>query len=227
MLSVRKQKAQLCVNGWIRENYINHDNIPLELYKLCFELYFLSMDSWSKTKSDSDYKFQDGLASFDAKRTFLNAFGEFILSKGDVMEWKFEIGGKLPAPIFIGIIESEHASSSLAHYFGHPLLKEKAGFAYYCYHTSLYGRETNYNRNLYKRQYISPLELRDDIKKNHNQIIMTLDMTGNEALLSYKTGNKEIEFIDHGVAYKMDVTKKYCLAVAIHSDKQSLQIVPC
>ena len=37
-------------------------------------------------------------------------------------------------------------------------------------------------------------------------------MTGDKALLSYKTGIEINEFIDHGIALKLDSNKKYCLA---------------
>ena len=222
MLSARKHRARLCVNGWIRENYIHHDNVPLELYEFCLELYFLSMDSWSKGKSDSQCKFQDGLATFGFGRDFLNIYGELILCKGDVMEWRFKINGRLPNPMFIGIIESQHASSNFRYYFGHPRLEDKAGFAYYCYHAMLFGRCVNkVQRDQYIYPYISD-ENKDEIKANHDQIIMTLDMTGNKALLSYKTGTENNEFIDHGVAFKLDVTKKYCLAVAGQTSIQLL-----
>ena len=190
MLSRRKQIAGLCVHGWIRENYIDYNNIPSELYQICLKMYFLATDAWSRTKSDDRYRFKDG---------FWNSFGELILSKGDVMEWRFKINGKLPAAIFIGIMEAHKASPDIPPFAGH------GGVAYYCFQAALCGQDE------IELSYVSH-EYVEDVITRHDQIIMTLDMTGNKALLSYKTMNTEklSDVMDHGVAFKLDSNKKYC-----------------
>ena len=79
----RKVKAELCIHGYVRLNYHGYTQIPAELMQLCLSMYFLLIDTWNKSKSNSFYKFsKDAIASVhkptddQASNSLLNAFGK-------------------------------------------------------------------------------------------------------------------------------------------------------
>ena len=52
-LSKRELNAELSVWGYIRKNYAKCTNIPVELIRLCLQMYLIKVDVWSKTLSDN------------------------------------------------------------------------------------------------------------------------------------------------------------------------------
>ena len=220
-LPISKIKAEMSVYGYIRRHYRHFNEFPLELLQLCLQLYFMAMDSWNALKSHNRFTFQDGLATVSAGLSHPNAFGNLLLSKGDMMEWKFEICGPFPEATMIGIIDSDKAKPSMGHYFA-SYKNENHGMAYFCYD----GKKCS--SKCRQSDYVDE-SIRAQVVAKHNKIIMILDMTGDKGLLSFKTGKDSDnldDFIDHGVAFDdIDVSKTYCMAVSMLLQWRNLRTV--
>ena len=92
MSATRKERAELCIHGYIRKNYGKISTIPVDLLQLCLELYYITRDSWSVKLSNSRYTLtEQGLARLDAYRrmssAWPNAVGDFVIQKGEIMHW--------------------------------------------------------------------------------------------------------------------------------------------
>ena len=197
----------------------------MELLQLCLKMYLIDSDSWSVQLSNPCYNFdENGLATVEDDRgAFPSAFGDLVIGKGESMEWKFKLKTKAGAnAIMIGVIEedkAEKARDTLGEFFA-CINKTEGGRSFYCYLGTKYashGVDTN--------AYIGDTIF--EKVKHHNMVIMTLDMTENKGILSFKTGKfKDDEIIDHGVAFNdIDVEKKYRMAVSLWSALENVQIV--
>ena len=232
----REIKAELSVYGYIRENYGHFEAIPVELLQLCLEMYLIKLDSWSTKLSNTRYQFnKNGLAALGANdnnpgdlfslKTFPNAFGDLVIGKGELMEWKFNRNSQRnfkDAAVMIGIIEEDKTKQA----------RDNIGNFFACY------KRTEGGRSFYPhngKKYGSKCLANDYIDSNmlekvadHETVMMKLDMTRNKGILSFKTGNAEKdEFIDHGIAFNdIDVEKKYRMAVSLWGKSETVQIVP-
>ena len=228
MSFVREAPAECLVHGWIRENY-EYYKMPTDLIRVCLSMYFCIIDTWNQTKSNLVYQFsKHGMVRVNKPDTLMggniswNAFGELIVSKGDIMEWRFKIHTNSlrrnkPA-IMIGIAEeNDSVYDSDKCFANHGNLD--GGRAYNTLTGDLW------SANFSGKEY----NISDDIDDD-NIVIMTLDMTGNKGLLWYETGTLDLydglDCIYHGVAFDdIDIEKSYIMAVAVWSNCESIQII--
>ena len=88
-----------------------------------------------------------------------------------------------------------------------------------------------------EREYMKPQFAIDELREKLHRIGLTVssvDMTGDKGnaykcSLSFKTGRDGDtldDFIDHGAAFDdIDILKKYCMAVSVWSDKETVKLV--
>ena len=228
------KQAELCIYGYVRKHYPNFYQVPVDLLKLCLAMYFGRVDEWDSELSDARYNFgENKLATINwiagQSNACPNAFGETVISEGDILEWKFRIAGKNAGvmhaqnkkAIMIGIIESDAEYDTLQKSFAANSDKHDA-YAYYCFNGQMWVNNEQYAGG--KFQYISHEDF--DLVVTHKMVVMTVDMTGYNGRISFKTGD-DSNTIDHGIAYDgIDVNKKYRMAVAMMSEDASIQIIP-
>ena len=214
----RAQRAENAIYGWIRGNCNNHKRIPIELLQLCFEMYFIKMDSWSQQLSDPLFIIDKKALSLGKDGHYPNAFGDLVLSRGDFMEWKFEIKSTYckKRPIAIGIIEADKARNDLDDDFrgrNHP------GIGFY-----LYDGTKCYNERMFivQDQYAGYSSV-----DGHDIVQMTLDLTGSNGVLSFKSGKSaDEELINYGIAFdNIDVTKHYRMDVCFWDCRYFVELI--
>ena len=227
------RKAEFCVHGYVRMHYSNYYQVPMDLLKLCLAMYFGRVDEWDPKLADPRYIFAENKVATikwtdGVHGACPNAFGEIVVSEGDVLEWKFKIACKNAynheqnkKAIMIGIIESDAANDIFSKSFAAESDKHDA-YAYYCFNGQMWVNNEKYAGG--KFQYVSYEDFATVV--THKMITMNVDMTGYQGRIAFKTGNDSTT-IDHGVAYDgIDINKKYRMAVAMMSEDASIQIIP-
>ena len=119
----------------------------------------------------------------------------------------------------IGVIEEDKAEKARDN-FG--ITKTEGGRAYNCDLGTISASHTDI------KPYIQNTLFFGEVMK-HDMVIMTLDLTGIQGTLSYKTGyfDHEDEMLDHGIAFnRIDVNKKYRMAISLWNLVEDIQIIP-
>lgn len=227
MMSTRKHRGQLSVWGYIRNNY--SEEFPVELLQLCFAMYFINIDSWDRKLSNLLFAFHENKVELDNNaRGWPNCFGKSVFSRYDFMEWKFKISygphlKRYHRAIYIGIIEADRAINFRQNTA--KFCRSKNGMAFYVVDGKIYGDAVVYDSNHgeYAKSKISLI-------KEHDLVIMTLDLNPPKGTLSFKTGKcndeGDEEMMDHGIAFdSIDVDKKYRMAISMWTSLDFVEIL--
>ena len=211
-----KQKAELSV-------WRNYNKIPIELLKLCLKMYFVRIDSWNKELSKSIFAINKLTLSLNRSATgYPNAFGNVIVRKSEIMEWKFKIPLGDHVAIVFGIIEADKARNDIQTDFCSVWGDANYGVGFYTYNGKKYSGTVIQIGHDYA-EYSSI--------KDHDIVIMTLDLKSEKGKLSFKTGKSNDEnngiLINHGVAFgDIDVDKDYRMGICMFSAKYFVEILP-
>ena len=90
-----KELQELSVYGFIRRSL----EVPDDLKQLCFSFYLILMDKWNEEISHSSLKINNDTGDLIARSysDHRNAFGSFIIRKGDIQTWKIKITNDNPS----------------------------------------------------------------------------------------------------------------------------------
>ena len=192
----RQQIADLCVYGFIREQYsiFSDEDFPDDISNLCLLMYFILMDEWSLEDSCEGLQIDESniISLSTPAHRFSQALGTIKVTKGDIYTWKFQT----PSQACLGITDAEAYES------------DKGNNWSFHMHDA-YGISAA-NGNKYDKVFAFMGHTYAKACCNNEVISMTLDMTGDKyATLSFKIDDK-----DYGIAVgDIDLSKEYRMIV--------------
>ena len=200
---------ELLVYGYVRRE-TEKDQLPTELYHLCFLFYYQSIlkDEWNASKLytqctelDQNENWIKRLGTAAGDYQYQEGFGTLHIKKGDIQQWRINVKKSETHYIHIGFgiwtVDKVQLSPRP--------LRDRESFLWNGIFLNAMG-PTLSNRGTQEYKVYGRKWTQDDV------VTMTLDMTGDKyGTLSYKINEEDL-----GVGWdKLDISETYCLAVWI------------
>ena len=214
-----EESQEFLVYGFMRRIDIDQE-IPEDIKQLCLSFYRILRDKWNPAISNSSLKINNETGEIyvaDGYDSWKNAFGSFIIKKGDIQTWKIKITndsshqwGIRDRHVSFGVIEYKSNNQLFYRNMTQNAFcncdEESAINNAYAYSTN---RGDLMCSDDYRISYGTGCQ-KDDI------LSMTLDLQQTEnnhyGTLSFGLNDKSL-----GIAFDdIDINKKYCLALAIY-----------
>ena len=198
----KQDLGEKCINGYLRNNYADYNQIPQDILRLLALFYIIPLDSWDKELSaqmiiDDEIGLIKADESQEGIFNWYNAYGTDIVKNGMSNTWKFQVdtirqgNNDKSLWVVIGIIERNKISVR------QNFIENGRGFAAY------YG-EIKQNGWAAVKKYGCKCYPASVIQMN-------LDLTNENGTLSYVINGE-----DFGIAFDgIDNDKEYCMAVSI------------
>ena len=217
--SQAKKLQELSVYGFIRKYSV----LPEVLIELCLSFYLILIDEWNKEVCDESFTINNDTGELvsNGEEKWRNAFGSWIIKKGDTQTWIIKITNENPredvARAFLyGIVQYTTQNDIEKYnknetYFTDGRLEFGCGYGFFSYSGCVQSNLiTDYKA-------YGP----DTCDKN-DVLSMTLDLSGNNGVLSYKLNDTPL-----GIAFdNIDVNKKYCMVVCVYFNDNFQLILP-